>query len=59
MIEMYNGIYQAIADNIVKMYESGNVAQYLSNVLSVLTWIWELIAPAIVYVGEILGLLLM
>ncbi|BBQ07562.1 tape measure protein [Elizabethkingia anophelis] len=55
MIEMYNGIYQAIADNIVKMYESGNVAQYLSNVLSVLTWIWELIAPAIVYVGEILG----
>ncbi|WP_185284960.1 tape measure protein [Elizabethkingia anophelis] len=53
--DMYNRIRQVIADNIVQMYESGNVAQYLTNVLSVLKWIWDLIAPAIGYVGDILG----
>ncbi|MBB4807450.1 tape measure domain-containing protein [Chryseobacterium defluvii] len=50
-----NYVRIALVDNIKAMYESGNVAQFLSNVMGILTWVWELIAPAISYVGEILG----
>lgn len=53
--EMYNKIRQSLIENITMMYESGNIAQYLSNVLTVLNRVWEIIAPAIGYVGDILG----
>ena len=53
-----NFVRIALVDNIASMYESGNVAQFLSNVMGVLTWVWELIAPAISYVGEILGVVI-
>ncbi|WP_241279757.1 tape measure protein [Chryseobacterium cucumeris] len=53
-----NYVRIALVDNITKMYESGNVAQFLSNVMGILTWVWELIAPAIGYVGEILGVVI-
>lgn len=54
----FNYVRKALMENITAMYESGNVAQFLSNVLGVLTWVWELIAPAIGYVGEILGVVI-
>ncbi|AKK71583.1 hypothetical protein OK18_02050 [Chryseobacterium gallinarum] len=53
-----NYVRIALMDNIMAMYESGNVAQFLSNIMGVLTWVWELIAPAISYVGEILGVVI-
>lgn len=53
-----NFVRIALVDNIKSMHESGNVAQFLSNVMGVLTWVWELIAPAINYVGEILGVVI-
>lgn len=56
--EAFNYVRKALMENIMVMYESGNVAQFLSNVLGVLTWVWELIAPAIRYVGEILGVVI-
>lgn len=53
-----NYVRIALVDNIAKMYESGNVAQFLTNIMGILTWVWELIAPAISYVGEILGIVI-
>lgn len=54
----FNYVRKALMENITAMYESGNVAQFLSNIMGVLTWVWELIAPAISYVGEILGVVI-
>lgn len=56
--EALNYVRKALFDNISAMVESGNVAQFLSNILGILTWVWELIAPAINYVGEILGVVI-
>lgn len=50
-----NTVRTALMDNINSMTESGNVAQFLTNVMDGLKWVWELIAPAIGYVGDILG----
>lgn len=51
----FNDVRKALMENITAMYESGNVTQLLSNVTGVLTRVWELIAPAVQYAGEILG----
>lgn len=53
-----NYVRLALVDNISAMVESGNVGQALTNILSVLTWVWEFIAPIIGYVGEILGVVI-
>jgi tape measure domain-containing protein len=53
-----NFVRKALMENITTMYESGNIAQYLTNVLEILNWVWELIAPAISYAGEILGVVI-
>lgn len=53
-----NYVRKALYENITAMAETGNVGQALTNVLSVLTWVWELISPAIKYVGEILGVVI-
>ncbi|HUH35133.1 MAG TPA: tape measure protein [Moheibacter sp.] len=50
-----NTVRAALMDNIGMMMESGNAAQYLTNIMDTLNWVWELIAPAIGYVGDILG----
>ncbi|GEN71589.1 tape measure protein [Chryseobacterium lathyri] len=54
----FNYVRKALMENITAMYESGNVAQFLSNIIGVLTWVWELVAPAISYAGEILGVVI-
>ena len=50
-----NTVRNALADNISKMMESGNVAKFLTNVMDTLKWVWDLIGPAVSFVGEILG----
>ena len=54
----FNYVRKALMENITAMYESGNVAQFLSNIIGILTWVWELIAPAVSYAGEILGVVI-
>lgn len=54
----FNYVRAALMENITAMYESGNVAQFLSNIIGILTWVWELISPAIGYAGEILGVVI-
>jgi tape measure domain-containing protein len=56
--EALNYVRKAFYDSTAEMMESGNIGKYLTNVLSVLTWVWELIAPAIKYAGEILGVVI-
>ncbi|KFF13106.1 hypothetical protein IW15_10100 [Chryseobacterium soli] len=53
--QAFNYVRIALMENIMAMYESGNVAGFLSNVIGILTWAWELISPAIGYAGQILG----
>lgn len=54
----FNYVRKALMENITAMYESGNTAQFLSNIIGILTWVWELLAPAISYAGEILGVVI-
>lgn len=51
----FNYVRAALMENITAMYESGNTAQFLSNIIGILTWVWELLSPAVGYAGEILG----
>lgn len=51
----FNYVRAALMENITAMSESGNMAQFLSNIIGILTWVWELLSPAISYAGEILG----
>lgn len=50
-----NKVRIVFAENVNKMMESGNVAQFLTNAMDTLKWAWDLIAPAIGYVADILG----
>ncbi|REC64083.1 hypothetical protein DRF65_00465 [Chryseobacterium pennae] len=54
----FNYVRKALIENSMAMYESGNMAQFLSNIIGILTWVWELIAPAVSYAGEILGVVI-
>ncbi len=54
----FNYVRKALMENITAMYESGNVAQFLSGIIGILTWVWELLSPAIGYAGEILGVVI-